>query len=442
MTAEVRLGDHCSVQSSKRVFAREYVERGVPFFRSKDVIDKALGSFTGYDLFIPEERFRQLKAQTGCPQKGDLLINSVGNRTGQSYIVGDEGDFYFKDGNILWLDRFDGIDPHWLSYWMKSKVGQDALASIMIGSAQKALTIDGLRKLWLRLPSLKEQTGAAALLRCLDDKIELNRRMNETLEEMARALFRDWFVDFGPTRRQADVTTDPVAIMGKAFPPEKAATLAPLFPAKLGDDGLPEGWGTSLLSERYNISIGRTPPRKEKWHFRADGKGVPWLSIRDLGSCGSFAFDTAETLEESSVVSKRVPIVDTDTVLVSFKLTVGRVAIAAKPMATNEAIAHLKVTEKSAPKEFTYSWMKQFDYGALGSTSSIATAVNSKTIRSMPILCPGQELESAFAKVAGPLLAKIKGNQQENQTLAEIRDLLLPKLMSGEIRLKDAEAAV
>nr|WP_254695216.1 hypothetical protein [Leisingera sp. NJS201] len=188
--------------------------------------------------------------------------------------------------------------------------------------------------------------------------------------------------------------------------------------------------------------MGRTPPRKEKWHFRSDGRGVPWLSIRDLGSSGAFAFNTAETLEESSVASCRVPVVKAETVLVSFKLTVGRVAIAANSMATNEAIAHLNPTEKSAPTEYTYAWMKQFDYGTLGSTSSIANAVNSKTIRSMPILCPGQALENAYSKVARRILAKVRANTEENQTLAALRDLLLPKLMSGEIRLKDAEACL
>jgi len=102
----------------------------------------------------------------------------------------------------------------------------------------------------------------------------------------------------------------------------------------------------------------------------------------------------------------------------------------------------LNTTEKSAPKEFTYSWMQQFDYGSLGSTSSIATAVNSKTIRSIPILCTGQNLENAYASVAAPLFAKLKANEQENQTLAALRDLLLPKLMSGEIRLKGAESVL
>ena len=164
------------------------------------MIDKALGEFNSYDLHISRERFEELKAATGSPQKGDMLINSVGNRSGQSYVVGDEGDFYFKDGNILWLSEFDGLDPACLSYWLKSSVGQHALASIMIGSTQKALTIEAVRKLRLDLPPLPEQRAIASILGAFDDKIELNRRMNRTLESLARAIFKSWFVDFDPVK--------------------------------------------------------------------------------------------------------------------------------------------------------------------------------------------------------------------------------------------------
>ena len=98
---EYKLSTRCEIKSSKRVFAREYITQGIPFFRSKDVIDKSLGTFKNYDLFISHERFRELQELTGSPKKGDILLSSVGNRSGQSYVVNDEGDFYFKDGNII-----------------------------------------------------------------------------------------------------------------------------------------------------------------------------------------------------------------------------------------------------------------------------------------------------------------------------------------------------
>ena len=243
---KVRLGDRCVVKSSKRVFAEEYVEFGIPFFRSKDVIDKALGEFHRYDIFISEKRYCELKDTHGSPRKGDVLISSVGNRSGQSYVVKDEGDFYFKDGNIIWLSDFNELDPWCLSYWLKSTYGQHALSSVMIGSAQKALTIDSLRKLSVELPPLAEQKAIASILGALDDKIELNRRMNSTLEGMARALFQSWFVDFDPVRAKLD---------GRKPEGMDKATAA-LFPDAFQESSLghiPTGWKVEELGQIADV---------------------------------------------------------------------------------------------------------------------------------------------------------------------------------------------
>src|SRR5690349_21656109 len=191
------LGDLCHITSSKRIFSEEYVNVGIPFYRSKEIIEKALGEDITLDLFIPKERFYEIKRSFGAPQKGDILISSVGNRSGIPYLVKDQdGDFYFKDGNVIWFKDFDKtINSKYLSYWLKSSLGQNALDSIMIGSAQKALTIIGISSLPITLPQTSVQERVADLLSSLDDKIELNRRMNATLEFMARVVFRQWFVE-------------------------------------------------------------------------------------------------------------------------------------------------------------------------------------------------------------------------------------------------------
>ncbi|MBB1435088.1 restriction endonuclease subunit S [Pseudoalteromonas sp. SG43-6] len=198
MGSEFKLGHRCIVKSSKRIFAREYVEHGIPFWRSKDVIDKALGVFSSYDLYISEERFEEIDSKFGSPQKGDLLLSSVGNRAGQPYVIEEEENFYFKDGNILWLSEFNGINPRFLAYWLKSDFGQNKLSSVMIGSAQKALTIDAIRNLSVKFPPEYYQVNAVKILLAIDNKIELNQKTNQTLEQMAQALFKSWFVDFDP----------------------------------------------------------------------------------------------------------------------------------------------------------------------------------------------------------------------------------------------------
>jgi len=294
----------------------------------------------------------------------------------------------------------------------------------------------------LYIPSLSEQQAIASVLGALDDKIELNRRMNETLEAMARAIFKDWFVDFGPTRAKMAMRGEDPQNENVARTPYLAPDVWSLFPDRLDADGKPEGWGYSTVGERFDVKIGRTPPRIEGWHFTEGSSGVPWLSIRDLAQCGAYVHETSEGLTEQSVKDCRVPVAAKDTVLVSFKLTVGRVAIAERSMATNEAIAHLNPIEGSPSSYFAYCWMKGFDYTTLGSTSSIATAVNSKSIKGMRFPEVGKQLENHFALFTEPLFKMLLNNSREARTLAQTRDLLLPKLMSGEVRVKDAERQV
>jgi type I restriction enzyme S subunit len=144
---DVEVGQACDITSSKRIFAHEYVDNGVPFYSSKDVIDKALGTYLDTTVFISEARFIEIANKFGYPITGDLLLSSVGNRAGIPYVIKDEGRFYFKDGNLTWFKDFKGLNSYFLCHWLKSSIGQSALNSIMIGSAQKALTISGLLRM-------------------------------------------------------------------------------------------------------------------------------------------------------------------------------------------------------------------------------------------------------------------------------------------------------
>ena len=192
-----QLESRCLIKSSKRIFAKEYVDEGIPFLRSKDVIDKSLGVFSNYDLLFLVNDIMSLKI-VWLTSERDLLISSVGNRSGLPYVVQDEGDFYFKDGNIIWISDFKNLDSNFLAHWFKSDIGQSRLASVMIGSAQKALTINSIRTLTVSFPNFKAQQEIAHILGSIDSKIEINRQMNETLEEIAQALFKSWFIDFDP----------------------------------------------------------------------------------------------------------------------------------------------------------------------------------------------------------------------------------------------------
>ena len=158
-----------------------------------------------------------------------------------------------------------------------------------------------------------------------------------------------------------------------------------------------------------------------------------------MGNSGLFLSETGEYLTAEAVDRFNVRRVPDGTVLISFKLTIGRVAISNGEMTTNEAIAHCKLTERSPlPSEYIYLYLKQFDYSSLGSTSSIADAVNSKTIRGIPIFVPTPEVVTAFVDNVRAIFERIRENQAQARTLATMRDTLLPGLVSGKIQLLEA----
>ena len=201
---------------------------------------------------------------------------------------------------------------------------------------------------------------------------------------------------------------------------------------------IPQKWRVQEAQEVFSINIGKTPPRKESEWFTVSSEDNVWVSIADMGSCGTFISDSSEYLTDEAVKRFNIQMVEKDSILLSFKLTVGRVAIADTRLTTNEAIARFILPEKSY-REFLYLYLKQYKYGNLGSTSSIATAVNSKTIKGMKLLIPNAEMIERFSNNTSPLFEQIRTIQQESRRLAELRDTLLPKLMSGEINVNEVK---
>lgn len=190
--------------------------------------------------------------------------------------------------------------------------------------------------------------------------------------------------------------------------------------------------------EYFDISIGKTPPRKEPQWFSHNPNDITWVSITDMGSCGAFISSSSEKLTLDAVKKHNIKIVPDSTVLLSFKLTVGRIAITDGEMTTNEAIAHFK-TDNKAINEYLYCYLKKFNYQTLGSTSSIAVAVNSKIIKGMPFIVPTDSEIAEFHNLVLPMFGLIKTNLKETNRLANIRDSLLPKLMSGELDVTNLE---
>jgi type I restriction enzyme S subunit len=265
----------------------------------------------------------------------------------------------------------------------------------IFGSVNRA----DIANLEIEVPQLSKQIEIGCTLRALDDKIANNTKINHHLEQMAGAIFKSWFVDFEPW-----------------------------------GGVMPEDWREGKAEEFFDIAIGKTPPRKEPQWFTTNPNDVVWVSISDMGSCGMFISNSSEYLTAESVERFNVRIVPSGAVLLSFKLTVGRVSITDGAMTTNEAIVHFIQPSKKT-LEYLYCYLKAFDYQSLGNTSSIATAVNSKTIKAMPFTMPDDEVLLKFHATTAPLFEQVRVNLAINARLAAIRDTLLPRLMSGDITI-------
>lgn len=370
------------------------------------------------------------------PQQGDVVF-SYETRLGEAAQIPPNLRCCLGRRMGLLRARKDSIDPRFLLYAYLGPEFQETLRSRTIhGSTVDRLPLIDMPRFPIVVPiDLNEQRVIAHALGTLDDKIEVNRRTSETLEAMARAIFKSWFVDFDPVRAKANGEAPESIYRRLGLTPDLLA----LFPDRFVDSELgeiPEGWSFRPAGSIYDITIGKTPPRKEARWFSTSPVDVPWMSIKDLGGAGVFIANTSEYLTREAVERFRIRRIPDGTIVLSFKLTVGRVSITDGEMLSNEAIAHfLPQGGTPLPTEFLYCYLRQFDYERLGSTSSIATAVNSDSVRSMPVLVPSGLLPDRFGAAVRPAFERIKTGQREIQTLSRIRDTLLPKLLSGELRV-------
>lgn len=432
----VTIGEVCSVGDGAHSKVKRQIA-GIKYLTSKNIGfgHLKLDKFDYISLKDYEHLFSTNSRVVRRPCPGDVLIGIIGT-FGNAYRYKSSDKFGVSSSIAILRPNQSILEPDFLYYVVTSNFFKVAHKAYKSGSVQAYTNIPTIKCLPIPLPPLPEQKAIASILSSLDDKIELNQQMNQTLEAIARAIFKSWFVDFDPVR----------AKMAGNQPVGMDAATANLFPDSFEESALgliPRGWTVKSADNICNVAIGKTPPRKESYWFSTNDNNIRWVSIRDMGENGLFISDTKEYLVPEAIERFNIKVIPDNTVLFSFKLTIGRVVITDGEMTTNEAIAHFNIkNQEQVSSEYLYSYLKNFDYNQLGNTSSIAQAVNSKIIKTMPILIPDSDLINHFTKQVNSIFIKIKTNQRESRTLANIRDTLLPKLMSGEIRVKEAETII
>jgi len=334
----------------------------------------------------------------GHPEPDDMIFVTKGTPGRVAWVPNPVGFCIAQDMVSIKADD-SKIYPKYLFAALRSKILQQEIEGLHVGTLIPHFKKGDFNDLLIPLPSRKLQEHIGNQYFDISLKIDLLHRQNITLEAIAETLFRQRFVE------EAE-----------------------------------EDWEEKPLDEVLKIAIGRTPPRKEFHWFSSNESDVKWISIKDLGESGVFVFDTSEYLTQEAVENFNIPIIPIDTVILSFKMTVGRVGITTEPMLSNEAIAHFKFNENTPfSKEYLYIFLKTFKYASLGSTSSIVTAINSSMIKEIEIIVPDNSTMNNFQAKTEHLFNKIKKNQSQIRTLEKLRDTLLPKLMSGEVRVEYSE---
>ena len=376
--------------------------QGYPLIRTPNI---GKGRLILNDVHRVSEAVYNNRNFRAVPQDDDLIFAREAP-AGNVAIIKNGEKVCLGQRTVLLRPDKSMVDPNYLVYYLLAPNQQYKLLGSANGATVAHVNLPIIRNLLVDLPDIEKQRKIANTLSAYDDLIENNQKQIKLLEEAAQRLYKEWFVDL-------------------RFPGYENTPIT---------DGVPQGWEKASAESFFEITIGKTPPRVESEWFTDMENGVPWVSISDMGETSAFIYETSEGLTPEAINRHNIKIIPADTVLLSFKLTVGRVAITTTEMCTNEAIAHFRMADPIY-REYVYCYLKNYHYDSLGSTSSISKAVNSKIIKAMPFVLPNYELITVFSKIVAPIIDQIKNKQKSCLELKQARDRLLPKLMSGEIEV-------
>ena len=321
-------------------------------------------------------------------------------------------------GKVI-VKNSETVGCRYLYYLMCTQSYRHEILASATGTTVKHTAPDRIKKFQFNLPPVREQRTIAYILGMLDDKIELNRQVNKTLEATARAIFKSWFIDFDPVKAK---------IEGRE-PPCMDTETAELFPSAFQDSPLrkvPEGWKVTTIDENFNLTMGQSPPGST---YNEDGKGMPFYQGRkDFG----FRYPTRRVY--CSAPKRFAEKGDT---LVSVRAPVGDVNIAEEKCSIGRGIAAIR--HKTGSRSYTYYTMQslQETFSRYEAEGTVFGSINKTDFQTLSQLSPPNEIIEAFERLVYPLDQSIENNKNESWTLAQTRDTLLPKLLSGKIRVND-----
>lgn len=433
------IGDAFELVTGYAFKSSDFIERGVPVIKIKNV--KA-GEFSEHEFSYVSESFLNVQHDK-LAQFGDLLISMSGNRIDGSPAtwVGKVAQFrkenrHFINQRVgaLRLRHKASMDERFASYLLSSRVYQELFIAVATSSGGQAnLSPAQILGAPMRYPDLASQRAIAHILGALDDKIELNRRASETLEAMARALFKSWFVDFDPTRAKLDGCWH----RGQSLP-GLPARFYDIFPSRLVDSGLgeiPEGWRLTTLGNEVVTVLGGTPSRAESAFWGGD---IPWINS---GKANEFRIvEPSEFITHEGLASSATKLLPSRTTVIAITgATLGQISLTEIETCANQSIVGV-LGDGTLPSEFIYFWTRERVGDLLASqTGGAQQHINKNNVNDLPVLCPPEPVINAYIAVVRATFDRIKMCCNESRNLGALRDTLLPKLISGELRVNDAE---
>lgn len=396
----------------------DYVSAGVPVLRGTNM--ENFGRWVGGNFVYVSERKATEELSTNLARPGDIIVTQRGTLGQVSLVPNDLGHNRYVISQSQMAISVDEscADAMFVYYYLKSPYFLSYLDNVAIKVGVPHINLGILRDLPVEWPNTSTQKAISFVLSALDDKIELNQRMNETLEGMAQAIFKDWFVDFGPVHRKLTGATDPVVIMGGLTPDAIRATqLAALFPDGFNDDGLPEGWSSAELDKSLVLQRGFDLPKTT----RTDGIYPVIAASGPSGTHNEFKVRGPGVCTGRSGVLGGIFFVKEDF----------------WPLNTS---LWIKEYPNSTPL-YAFYLLKTLDLLALNAGSAVPT-LNRNHVHQIPVVTPSMRIIREFDSLGTLIYDRIGSAETENRTLVETRDYLLPKLMSGEVRVRDTEGLV
>jgi type I restriction enzyme S subunit len=408
-----RLDDICCITSAKRIFESEYVNQGIPFIRGLEITNGSLlKDGTKFECYISRERYEQIVSKYGKPSTGDILITAVGTIGNLCYIT-KEIDFYFKDGNIIWFSNISQkCNSKWLYYWMKSQFFKEQIKYSMIGAVQKALTIDMLNKVTISLPPLPIQRKIAAVLTALDDKIALNKRINDKLEAMAKRLYDYWFVQFD-------------------FPDENGRPYKSSSGKMVWNETLkreiPAGWEVKRLGDVCQTVLGGTPSTSIDDYWSGD---IPWLNS---GEVAEFPIIKSEKkINQKAIEKSATELVQKGAVTLSITRHL-RASILAIDACINQSVVAIEENDR-----FKHPFLYPYVTNEIPRLMDLRTGaqqphINKDIVDSCSIINPNIKVLNSYYRHSVSYYKGIIIKQFEIEHLTALRDRLLPLLMNGQV---------